>query len=139
VTAPRSIVLYEHILGIIIHNLLIIMRDNNVNGPILLLRDRLRLDAGLQFPVDEVLNELFDVLVSNLLALIVGELLVFGRFLDSESGELVDLEVEVTSMSTESFSINDSEVNLALVLDSNGFDLVCQGRTFLRGLSKDIC
>jgi hypothetical protein len=118
--------------------LLVVIRNNNVDGSILLLGDWLRLDARGHLSIDKLLNELIDILVSNLLALVKGKFLILDRLLDSESWEFANLEIEVGGMGTEGFGINNSEVDLALVLDSNGSDLFCKGRALFRGLCEDI-
>lgn len=65
---------------------------------VLLLRNRLALDAGLHLAINEILNEVTDFLLRKLLGLIQGELLVLDGFLDGKGGPLVNFEVEVTSV-----------------------------------------
>jgi hypothetical protein len=116
VTAPGSVKLNKDILGVVKDDIVVALGNNNCDGTLLGLGDGLRLDAGLNLASVELLNELGDAVVGDLLLLIEGELLVLDNLLDSERGELVGLEVQVTSVSTESLGVNGSEVDLALVL-----------------------
>jgi hypothetical protein len=138
VTTPRSVELDEDILGVVLHDLIVVMRNNNVNRSFLLLGNRFRLDAGFHLPVNESLDEFIDFTKGNLLALIIGKFLILDRLLDGESREPVSLEVKVGSVGTKGLGINGGEIDLALMLDGNGFELFSKGRTLFRGLCEDI-
>ena len=138
VTTPGSVELNQDILGVIEDNVVVALGDNNGDGTLLGLGDGLRLDAGLDLASVELLNELGNAVVGDLLLLVEGELLVLDNLLDSERGELVGLEVQVTGVSTESLGVNGSEVDLALVLLSDGLKSVSELLALLLGLREDV-
>ena len=138
VTAPWGVELKENILVVVNHNLVIVLRNDNSDRAFLLLWDGLRLDAWLDLSGDEVINELADFLLSELLGLVIRKLLVVVRLLNSESGELADLEVEVGGMLTESLGVNSGEVDGALVLDGEGLQLFGKLLTLFGGLGENV-
>lgn len=138
VTAPGSVELNQNILGVVKDDVVVALGDNNGDGTLLGLRDRLRLDAGLNLASAELLNELGNVVVGDLLLLVEGELLVLDNLLDGERGELVGLEVQVTGVSTESLGVDSGEVNLALELLSNGLEGIAELLALLLGLGEDV-
>lgn len=137
-TAPWGVELKENILVVVNHNLVIILRNDNSDRAFLLLRNGLRLDAWLDLSGNEVINELTDFLLSELLGLVIRKLLVLVRLLDSESGELADLEVEVGGMLTEILGVNSGEVDGTLVLDGEGLQLLGKLFTLFGGLGEDV-
>lgn len=113
-TTPRGIELQQNVLAVVQDNLIIVMRHNHFDGAILLLWDRLRLDARLDLTVHEVLHKRPDGLLGDLLALVEGEFLVLDGLLNRK-GRPCLLEVQVTSMSTKRFRINGGEADDTLV------------------------
>ena len=113
--APWSIELQQNVLGVIQHNIIIIMRHNHLDRTILRLWDGFRLDAGFDLAVHKVLNEGADGLLGDLFALVKGKLLVLDCLLNGKSRPLL-LKVEVTSVSTKGFRIDSGKVDYPLVL-----------------------
>ena len=138
VTAPGSVELNENILLVVDDDLLVVVGDDGGDGAVVLLGDRLRLDGRLNLTSKEVLDEGTDILSVDLVVLVVGELLVLVGALDSESGPLAGLQVEVASVLTESTGVNGSEVDGTLVLDSKRLQLLSELLTLLGGLGKDV-
>lgn len=118
-TAPRSVELQENVLVLLNHNILVVVSDDDLDGPFLLLRDGLRLDARVDLAVHEVLDESADVLFGQLLALVKGEFLVLDGLLNSEGGPLVGFKVQIARMSAKGFGVDGCEADYALVLFSN--------------------
>ena len=92
-TAPWSIELQKHILVIIHHNLLVVVGNNNMNRSILRCGNRFRLHARLNLTSNNTLNEVANILLGDLLGLIIRELLILDRLLDSKGGELVCFKI----------------------------------------------
>lgn len=80
---------------------LVVVGYDDLDWTFLLLWDRLGLDTWFHLAVNEILDESSNVVVSDLLALVVGEFLVLNGLLDSECGPLVDLQVQVASVCAE--------------------------------------
>lgn len=114
------------------------MGNNNLNGTILGIRNRLRLDAWLNLAVNKILNEFSNIFFGEFLALIKGKLLVLDGFLDSKSWENFGVQVEVASVSAKSLGVNSGKVNLTLKLDCQRLEGLRQRGTLLRGLSEDV-
>lgn len=112
------------------------MGYNDGDGAIVLLGNRLALDARLNLTINKVLGKFANVLGIKLLVLGIGEFLVLLNFLDGKGGELVGLEVQVAGVSSESLGIDSSDVDLTLVLFSNWLQLQGKGVTLLRSLSE---
>jgi hypothetical protein len=115
VTAPGGVELDQDILVGVHDNLVVVLGNNDGDGAVVLLGDGVGLDAGVDLAGNEFVEELADLLLGEVSAL-EGVLLVLRGVLDGESGPLADLEVEVTSVLTESRGVNGSKVDLALVL-----------------------
>lgn len=87
---------------IVLHDdFLVVVGYDDLDGTFLLLWDGLGLDAWFHLAVNEILDESSNIVVSDLLALVVGEFLVFNGLLDSECGPLVDLQIQVASVCAE--------------------------------------
>ena len=84
------------------------MCHNNLNRTLVLLRNRLALDAGLDLSINKVLDEIPNLLLGKFLCLIKGELLVLDGLLDGKGWPFVDLEIQITSVGSEGFCINNS-------------------------------
>ena len=82
----------------------------------MLLRNGLRLDAGLDLTVEIVSHKLANILFGDLLALIEREFLVLDCFLNRKCRPCANFQVEISSMGAESFRINSSKADFALVL-----------------------
>ena len=63
VTAPGGVEFKKNILLIVQNDVLVVERHNGLDGALLLLWDRLRLDAGFNLAVNEVLDECANVIV----------------------------------------------------------------------------
>lgn len=101
------------------------MCHDDLDRALVFLRDRLALDAGLDFPINKVLNESTNLFLSKLLRLIKGKLLILDSLLDGKGWPLVDFEVKVSCVGAEGFRVNDSKVDLAFMLLCDGFERLC--------------
>jgi hypothetical protein len=115
-STPRGIVFNQNVLVVVHHDFAIVVGHDDLYGTILLLRKRLGLDAGLDLAVNKALNKSTNILLSELLVLVEGEFLIFDSLLDGKGGPLVDLEVEVASVSSEGFGVDGREIDNTLVL-----------------------
>lgn len=138
VTAPGSVELNENILLVVDDDLLVVLGDDGGDGAVVLLGNGLRLDGRLNLASEEVLDEGANLLSVDLVVLVVGELLVLVGALDSESGPLAGLQVEVAGVLTESTGVNGSEVDGTLVLDSKRLQLLSELLTLLGCLGEDV-
>ena len=116
VTAPRSVKFEKNIVLIVQNNLFVVIGHNDLDRALLLLRNRLRLDAGVDLAVDEVLDKCANVVVCELLVLAKRIFLVLGRLLDGESWPFAIFQVQVTSVCAESLGVNGGEADDTLVL-----------------------
>ena len=135
--APGCVEFQENVL-VLVDDLLVVMRHDDLHAAFLFLGDRLALHAGRDLAVDKVLNESADVVMRDLLALVEGEFLVFDGFLDGKSGPLVGLKVEITCMRTKGLGIDGGEIDLAFVLLGDGLQGLGERFTLFWGLRKDI-
>lgn len=136
-TTPGSVELQQDIL-VFIDNIFVVVRYDNFDAALLLLGNRLALDAGRDLAVNEILNESADFVMCNLLALVKGEFLVLDSLLDCKGRPLVDFEVEVTGVGAERLGVNSCDVNLALVFLRDGLELFGEGGTLFGGFCEDI-
>jgi hypothetical protein len=113
------------------------VRDDDLNSRVLLLWDGLRLDAGRELAADEVFDESGDFLLCELVAL-EGIFLILDGLLNSEGREGIGRKVEVSSMSSESFGIDNGEVELALVHFSDRLECLGELGALFRGLGEDV-
>lgn len=118
VTTPWCVKLNQNILLVVKYNVIVVLGDNNCDWTILLLWDRLALDAWLKFTSDKVIDVFANALCGDLFGLGEWELLVLGNVLDRDGWPLADLEVEVTAMLSECFCVDCGKGDLAL-------DLLC--------------
>lgn len=141
VAAPGCVELEEHVLVVVDHDVLVILGHDNGDWALLLLRDRLALDARLELAGDVVVDEGADVLGADVLGaalLGVGELLVLLRVLDGESGPGAGLEVEVGGVLAEGGGVDGGEVDLAAVLLGDGLEGLGKGFALFGGLGEDV-
>jgi hypothetical protein len=138
VSTPRGVEFEENILVVIDDKILVGVSHHDCDGSFLGFRNRLRLDAGLNLAIKNILDELPDVFGIDFLGLVVRVLGVLLRILDSESGECLRVKVEVSGMGTEHLSINCGDVNGSLVLFSNGLEFLGVLITLLLSLSEDV-
>ena len=115
-TAPRGVELEKNIVLIFQNDLLVVIGHNDLNRALLLLWNRLRLDAGVDLAINKVLDECANIVVCKLLVLIKRKLLVLDRLLDGESWPFAILEVQVTRVCAESLGVNGREADDTLVL-----------------------
>lgn len=137
-TAPWSVEFQENVFVIVHDDIFVVVGYDNMYRSILLLRNRLRLDAWLNLAVNKVLDKFSNVLRSDLLVLVEGKLLVLDRFLDGEGGPSVDFKVEVTGMSAKCLCVDCCEADGTLVLLCDGFEGFGKFGTLLGGLSEDV-
>ena len=116
VTAPGGIELEQNIILVIQNNLLVVIGHNDLNRALLLLWDWLRLDAGVNLAVNEVLDKCADIVMCDFLVLVIGKFLILDSLLDSESWPFAIFEVEVTSVCAERLGVNGGEADDTLVL-----------------------
>lgn len=121
-SAPWRIEFDKNVLLIVDDKVIVIMGHNNLDGAFLLLGDGLRLDTGLNLAVHKVLNECSDILKRELLGLVIGKFQVLHGFLNRKGREFIGFKVKISGVGTERFSVNDSKVYFALVLDCQGFE-----------------
>lgn len=137
-STPGGVELDEDILVVVDDQVIVGVGDDNGNRTLLLLGDGLRLDAGLDLAVQDLLDELANLLGIDLLALVVGELRALGGVLNGEGRELLGVEVQVVGVSAESLSIDGSNVDSAAVLLSNGLEVLSELLALLGSLSEDV-
>ena len=116
VTAPGGVELEKNIVLVIQNNLLVVVGHNNLNRAFLLLWNRLRLNAGGDLAVHEVLDECANIIMCKLLVLVKRKLLVLDRLLYGESWPFAIFEVQVASMCAKGFGVNCGEADDTLVL-----------------------
>ena len=141
VSAPGGVELKKNILVVVDNEVLVALGDNHGGTRLLLLGNRLALDAGLNLALNELLNESADSLLADVLGgTLLGEgvLLVLGDVLDGEGGPGANLKVEVAGVLAESGSIDGSEVDLSAVLLSDGLQVGGERLALLRGLGEDV-
>lgn len=136
---PRSIELNQNILLGIHDNVLVAVRDNDSDGTFLRLGNGLGLDAGLKFARNKVIDKLADLRIGDCLALVQWELQVLDSVLDGERGPLADLEVQVLSVLTKCRGVDCRDVDNALVLLSDGLEILGELRALGRGFGEDVC
>jgi hypothetical protein len=136
VSTPWGVEFEENILVVVQNNFVVVLSDNNLDRVIVLLGNGLALDASLDVSTNKVVNKLGNGLDIESVVLAEGELLVLDCILDGESREAIGLQVQVSSVSTESLSVNGSEAELALVQCSQILKLLSELGALLWGLGK---
>lgn len=138
VTTPWCIELDENVLIIVQNDVFVVVRHNNLNRAVLLFGDGFRLDAWLHLPVNKVLNELANFFLRERLALVKGELLIFDGLLDRKCGPFTGLEVQVVSVSTESFGVDGCEADDSLVFFRHRLESFGKFFTLLGRFGEDV-
>jgi hypothetical protein len=141
VSAPGGVELEENVLVVVNNEVLVALGDDHGGTRLLLLGNRLALDAGLDLATNKLLNESADSLLADVLSgTLLGEgvLLVLGDVLDGERGPGANLEVEVAGVLAESGSVDGSEVDLSAVLLSDGLQVGGERLALLGGLGEDV-
>ena len=137
-TAPGSVKLQQDILVIVDDKFLVAEANNNGDGALLGLRNRLRLDAGINLAIKNILDELANLLGINLLGLVVGVLGVLGGLLDGKSRELFGLQVQIAGVGPESLRVKGDDVNLTTVLFSNRAEVLGEFLALFLSLGKNV-
>ncbi len=132
VTTPGGVELEEDIILIVQNDLLVIIGHNDLNRALLFLWNRLRLHAGVDLAINEILDEGANIIVCKLLSLVKRKFLVLDCLLDGESWPFAILEVKVTSMRAEGLGVNGGEADDTLVLFCEGFKFSGQFSALLR-------
>lgn len=138
VTAPWGVVFEKNIVLIVQNDLFVVVGHDDLNGTLLFLRNRLRLDARVNLAVNEVLHECANIIVCKLLVLVKRKFLVLDGLLDGEGGPLAVFEVQIASVCAEGLSVDGSEAEDSLVFLCKGLELSGQLSALLRGFSKDV-
>ena len=136
VTAPGGVELEKNIVLVIHNDLFVVIGHNDLNRAFLLLRNRLRLNAGSDLAVHEVLDECANIVMCKFLVLVKRKFLVLDRLLDGESWPFAIFEVQVASMSAESLGVNCRKADDTLVLLCQRFEFSGQLSALLWGLRK---
>lgn len=124
---------------IVIHdNFVVVVGYNNLDRAFLLLWDRLGLDAWFHRAVDVLLDESSNIVARNLLALVIGELLIFDGLLDSECRPFVNLQVQVASVCAECLGVNSGEAKHTLMFLSKGLEDLSEFSALFWGFCEDI-
>ena len=76
--------------------------------------------------------------MSELLALVEGEFLVFDCLLDCECGPLVNFQVQVTGVCAERFGVNGCEAELSFVFLREGLEGFRKLSALFWGFSEDV-
>ncbi len=138
VAAPWCVEFEKDVILVVDDYIFVVVSDNDLDMSFLLFRDRLGFDAGLHLAINEVLDECAHIIVREFLALVKGKFLVLHGLLNCESGPLVHFQIQVTSVSTETFGVNGREAEGSLVLLCERLEGLRQFCAFLRGLGKDV-
>jgi hypothetical protein len=99
VSTPGSVEFNKDVLGLVTDNVLVVLSNNNFNGTIVRLGDRLRLERGLKFSSNKRVEPGLDVGLDNLFSLVIGELGILGNVRETEGGPL-GLEVDSLGVGT---------------------------------------
>lgn len=125
-TTPRCVELDENILLIVNDNLLVVVGDDGGDRAVIVLGDSLALDARLQLTRDNIIHKLGNIGLGDGLGLVEGELLVLGDMLDSESGPLASLKVEIAGVGAKGLCVDGSEVDDTSVLLRDRLEGLCE-------------
>ncbi len=137
---PCGIEFDKDILGVIENDLFKVLSDEDVHGLVLLSRNRLALELRLDFAIKILMNPFADTFSGNFLALVIRILELFLKILDDECGPFGFTEVESLCVITKLNSINPNEIDLRLVLGSNGLNGGNVGILVLeRRVDEEVC
>jgi hypothetical protein len=125
-STPRRIEFNQDILLVVENDIFIILCNNDRNRTFLLLWDGLRLDAGVDFPIEIVRDEFANFLLGDLFLLVERKLLVFDSLLNRKRWPCTDFQIQVSGVCAKSARINGSEVDSTLVLFSNRLYYGCE-------------
>ena len=135
-TAPWGVEFEKNIIIVVQNDFLVIVGYHDLDRALLLLRNRLRFDAGVNLALHKFLDESADLVVCDFLALVKGEFLVLDSLLDSKCGPFAIFEVEVTSVCAECLGINGGEAEDPLVLLCQWLEFNCQFSPLLWGFRE---
>lgn len=124
VAAPAGIELKEDILRVVEDNLIELLANEDEDGLVLRLRDRLALQLGLELLLEVALDPVLDVGRRDLLALRHRVLELLLHVLNNERGPLRLVEVQRLAVVGELDGVDPDEVHLPLELLRNGADRV---------------
>ena len=118
---------------------MVVLRNYNCDGALLLFWDGLGLDARLYFSSDKVVNELANTLLIELLVLREErEFLVLNRLLNGKGRPFANLKIKIVSVLAKGFGVDSSEVNSAFVLFSNRLKGSSERFAVFGGFSENI-
>ena len=137
-TAPWCVELDEDVLLVVHNHFLVVLGHDDSHGAILLLWDRLALDAGFELAADKLVTELANDLLSELLLLVQGVFLSLDGILDGKGGPRANLEVEVLAVLAVGLCVEGGEVDLALVLLGDGLEVLGELLALFGGFGEDV-
>ena len=138
VSTPGGVEFQENVLLVVNDKFLVAVTHNHGNITLLAFGNGLGLDAGLNFAINHVLDELSNLLGVNLLGLVVWVLSILGGLLDRKSGEGLGLQVEVSSVGTEQLGVEGDNVDLPAVLSSDRTEVLGELLALFGGLREDV-
>lgn len=137
-TTPWRIEFQKDILVVVEDNIFVVVRNDDSNGTLLLLWNRLRFDTRFNLAIDKGLDEIADVLLRKLLGLVEWEFLILDSLLNGEGRPLANFEVEVAGVGTKSFGVNGCEVDCTFVLLGKGLEGGGEFCTLFRSFGEDV-
>jgi len=138
VSTPWGIELEENIIVVVENDIFVVVGYDNLDRAFLLLRNGLGLDARIDLAVEETLDEMANIIMSDLLGLIEGEFLILLSLLDGERGPFAILQVEVLGVGAKGLGVDGGEVDRTLVFLSQGLEFFSDLGPLLFSFSEDI-
>lgn len=141
VSAPRRVELEKDILLVVDDEILVVLRNDDSDGAVLLLGYGLGLDARLDLACNEILDEFSNGLLGESLdasLLAKWELLVLLGVLDRKGGPVADFQIEVASVLAERLGVDGGEVDSALVLLGDRLEVLGERLALFWSLREDV-
>lgn len=137
-STPWGVELEQNIIIVVKNHIFVVVGHNNLDRAFLLLRTGLGLDARIDLAVEETLDEIADIIMSDLLGLVKGKFLVLLSLLDGERGPFAILQVEVLGVGAKGFGVDGGEVDRTLVFLSQRLEFFSDLSALFFGFSEDI-
>lgn len=141
-TTPRRIEFDKNVLIVVHHELLVVLCHDDCYRSLLLVWNRLALDARLKLASNEVCHERANALLTeclNVALLEEGELEILRDVLNRKRRPFADFEVEVAGVLAKGLGIDGREVDGALVLLGNGSENLDNRVLVIICLCEDVC